>query len=204
MLAQGRKNCLWADAQLGHAVAGEFNVDDLLLVPEDLDFLHVRYQEQFASEQLRRLVELRVGEIRPGEREENPENVTEVIEHQGRPRARWQTALGVGDLATEFIPHLRQRMPVVLVPDRDGHRAASALGAGNHAIELLELLGRKFDDVADLLLHFLRGGAGIGSNDESVFDGELRVFQSRQMEVGPDPQHDHEDSEDECDRLVSN
>ena len=79
-----------------------------------------------------------------------------------------------------------------------------ALGAGNHAIELLELLGREFDDVADLLLHFLRGGAGIGSNNERVFDSELGVFQPRQMDVRPNPQHDHEDGEDECDRLVSN
>ena len=69
---------------------------------------------------------------------------------------------------------------------------------------MLELLGGELDDVADFLLHLLRGGAGVGGNDESVFDRELGVFQPRQMDIGPDSQHDHEDGEDEGDRLVSN
>ena len=64
-------------------------------------------------------------------------------------------------------------MPVILVPNCDGHRAASAFGAGDDTIELLELLGREFDDIAHLLLDFLRGGTGVWSNDERVFDREL-------------------------------
>ena len=172
--------------------------------PKSLDFLYVGHEEQLAAEQFRRVVELRVGELRPRERKENPEDITEIIEHKGRPGARRQAALGVGDLAAEFVPHLRQRLCVVLVPDRDGHRAASAFGARNHSLQLLELLGCKFDDVADLFLHFLRGCAGVGSDDEGVFDRELGVFQPRQVNVGPDPQHDHEHGEDECDRLVAN
>lgn len=112
--------------------------------------------------------------------------------------------LGVGDLAAKFIPHLRQRMPIVLVFDCNGHCAAPALRAGNHAIELLELLSRKFDDVADLLLHLQRRGARIGSNNEGVFDREFRIFQTRQVQIGPDPQDDHEDGKDECDRLIPN
>ena len=96
---------------------------------EDFDFLHVRHEQQLAAEQLGRLVELRVGEIRPGERKENPEDVTEVIDDKRRPRPRRQMALGVGNLAAEFVPDLRQRMTVVLVLDRDRYRAAAALGA---------------------------------------------------------------------------
>ena len=46
-------------------------------------------------------------------------------------------------------------MPVVLVPDRNGDCAAPALGTGDHAVELLELLDGAFDNVADLFLHFL-------------------------------------------------
>jgi hypothetical protein len=95
-------------------------------------------------------------------------------------------------------------MAVVLVLDSDRYRAASALGARNNAIELLELLGRQFDDVADLLLHLLGRGPGIGSNNQSVFDRELGIFQPRQMNVRPNSQHDHEDGKDEGDRLVSN
>jgi hypothetical protein len=69
---------------------------------------------------------------------------------------------------------------------------------------LFELLGCKFNNVADFVLHFLCGRAWVGSDDEGVFDRELGVFQPRQVDVGPDPEHDHEHGEDECDRLVAN
>ena len=95
-------------------------------------------------------------------------------------------------------------MSVVLVPDRDGDCAASPFGAGDHAIELLELLDGAFDNVADLFLHLLGGRTRVGRNNEGVFNRELGVFQPRQVNVGPNAQHNHEDGEDECDRLLSN
>jgi hypothetical protein len=52
--------------------------------------------------------------------------------------------------------------------------------------------------------NLLRGGARIGSNNEGIFDRELGVFQPWKMDIRPDPQDDHEDGENECNRFVSN
>ena len=98
-------------------------------MPEHFDFLHVRHEKQLAAKQLRGLIELGVGEIWPGQGEENPENVTKVVDDNGRTRPRRQTSLGVRNLTPKFIPDLRQRMTIVFVPDGDRDRTASALRA---------------------------------------------------------------------------
>ena len=60
LLAQSGKNCLWANPESGDAISSELDIDDLLLVSKNLDFFYVGDQEQFASQQFGRLIELRV------------------------------------------------------------------------------------------------------------------------------------------------
>ena len=123
LFAQCFENLFLPDPQAGHAVALHFHVDHLLLHAEQLDFLHIRHEQQFAPQQFGRLTQICLAVTRTGQRIKNPVDIAEIVNDHRRTRTRRKLALRVGDLAAQLVPHLRQGVTVELGTHRHRHRA---------------------------------------------------------------------------------
>ena len=115
--SEGVVDVLLCDAELRHLVATHLDVDDLGSDSVEFDTFDILGAEQLALEELRVLIDLVVGVSLSGDGHIDPIDIAEIIVDVGRSCAGRQTALGVVHLAAELVPHLRQRVLVVLVLD---------------------------------------------------------------------------------------
>ncbi len=196
LVAQRGDDLLDGHAELRHAVPVGLDVHRLPALAPELDLGDVLHQQQFAAQELRHLPQLGGRVLRAVHGNEDPPHVAEIVVHHGRTGAGRQLRLDVVHLSPQLVPHLRQRELVVLVLDAHRHRGQAPVGLGLDLLELTEPLHRPLDEVADLLLHLLGRGAGIGREDQRLLDGELGVLEPRQAVEGdgtPQQQHHGED-----------
>ena len=186
-------NLLGVDAELRHAIAVRFHVNGFGALTPQLDLRYIRHQQQFAAQKLGVFFEFRRRVLIAVYGEEDAENVAVVVIDDGRTGPRRQFALHVAYLTAQFVPHLRQRKFVVFVLDANRDRRQAAIGFRFHLFQLTELLNGLFDLVTDFFFHLFGGGAGVGRDDQRLFDGELGIFQSRQSverdDAGADQHH---------------
>ena len=193
--SQGAVNVLLGDAQLGHLFPAHLHVNHFFLDPVEDDFFHVLGEEQLPLEKLGILVQFLVRVTVPRDGQVDAVHVAEVVVDDGRPRPRRQLALVVVDLAPEFIPYLGQAELVVPVLDMDLDLGIAPRGPRLDPLQLPQLLDGLFKDVGDLLFHLGGGGARIGGCHHGLLDGELGVFEPREVVEGHAPHHDQQDGQ---------
>ena len=108
---------LLVDAELRQPLPRDFEEDDFLLFAEEFDLLDVRHQQQLAAQELDVAAQFGLRVAVAGDRQEDAVHVAEIVDHH-RPAAHRgrQLRLHVGDLATQLVPDLRDRVLVVTGP----------------------------------------------------------------------------------------
>ena len=187
------------ETELGEAAAGDLEKDHLLLSGEENDALDHGHAEQFAAQEVRVAAQFGRRVALAGQREENPEDVAEVVDDDRLAAGgRRQLALHVRDFAPQFVPDLRDAMFVIAVFDPHRDEGLTAGRFRIDVIDLTQLLAGDLDRVGDFLGDFGRAGAGVGRDDEGLLDGELGVFEPAEVAVGDEAaedgqNHGHED-----------
>ena len=91
--------------------------------------------------------------------------------------------MDVGNLAAEFIPDLRNRVPVKPILDDGADHRAPARGLRLNPFELAELLTGAFDRVGDFLGDLLCAGPGVRRDDERLLDRELGILKPTDVPI---------------------
>src|SRR5215472_17076652 len=159
-----------------------------MLVREQCDFFDARYQLEFATQEVSVAPQFRLCETVAGNSQENAVDVSKIVDHHRfAADRRRQTGLDVVDLATQFIPDLRDPVSIVLILHYRGDYRPAARRLRFDATELTELLAGAFDRIGDLLCDFLGARARIRRDDQRFLDRELRILQTPQVSIRHNP-----------------
>lgn len=108
-----------------------------------------------------------------------------------------------GRPASQFVPHLRQRVLVVILLHLDEHGGPTGFGDAGHEIKLAELLHGGLNLVGDLFGNFHRRCTRVVRENLRALDGEPGILESPQPTLRPDSAADHEDRHYQRDGLVA-
>ena len=164
--------------QGGHLVALHHHIDGFLALTVQGNALDVLGLEQLALQHLGVVVQLPGTVALPSDRVIHPVDVAEVVVDQRIAGPRREISLVITYLATQFVPDLGQGEFVVFVHHVGLDPGEPPRGIGFDPLELPHLLDRLFDHIRDLLFHLLGSGPGIGSEDDSLLDGKLGIFET--------------------------
>src|SRR5689334_16108699 len=119
-----------------------------------------------------------------------------------------------GDAAGEvrrFVLHLLARLVELgldlgrwrIVAQRQRGEGEARPGEGFSAVIPAQFLQPLFERLRDLVLHFLRSGAGPARHDRDGLDGEARIFSAAEAEESDDPGDRDDDDEEERHRALA-
>ena len=184
LLCQRIEDGLRRNSKGGELGVAEFDEDPLVLHTVEIDLGHVLHLEQLLAHGLGHALELRkVGAV-GGQRVEDGVDIAVFVIDVGADHLRGQVGADIAQLLAQLVEELRHFARRRVVLELDLHRREGWLGVGRDFVEIGQLLQLLLDRVRNLILHFLRRGAGPDRGDDSDLDGEVRILGAPELEVG--------------------
>ncbi len=171
------------ESELRELRVGDFHVDALLLVSDEIDLVDVRHPQQFGAQPLRIVIQLARREAVALERVDVGVDVAELVVEVGTLDSGRQ---GIGDVAhllPNLIPgirHLRGGHGVLDVEEQCGLAGPRIAAQEVQAGRLLKLAR---DPVGDLLLNLPRRRTGPDGPNDHDLEREGRIFRLREPAV---------------------
>jgi hypothetical protein len=201
----GRTYPLRRQAEFGQLRVGDFDVDALFLIRDEVDFVDIAHTQQLGAQPFGIIVQLCQGEAVAFQRIEIRVDIAELVVEERALDLRRQGIRDIADFLANLVPsgwYLRGRRRVL---HGEEQRRLSGPRIAALEIDLRNFLQLAGDDIGHFFLNLPRGRAGPERADHHDLEREGRIFGLRQSSIreNAEQRHQHENEYHQCLMLQS-